>query len=93
MLAWVKVSYIAQVQRTAPAWDARIEPQADMGRARDTKHGTGNGRRRSWRGSKRQAYCMKQTRGKRRRLKIIEGEEGRHEQGYFDGAADKGAGG
>lgn len=51
----------------APAADAKRGLSVAMGRARDTRHGTGSGKRRSWRGSEGQAYCMKRIKERAQR--------------------------
>lgn len=63
---WVKALHTVRVGRTVLAWDARTEVQAAMESAANIKHGTRNGRRRSWRDSERQACCMKRISGKAR---------------------------
>lgn len=50
-----------------PAWDARIEPQAAMGRARGTRHGAGSGKRSGRKESEGQAYCMKRIKERAQR--------------------------
>ena len=50
-LEWAKALHIAQAEGTAPVADAKRGLSVAMGRARNTKHGTGSGKRRSWRDS------------------------------------------
>ena len=58
---WAKELHIAQAEGTAPAADAKRGLSVVMGRVTSIKHGTGSGKRRSWRGSEGQVYCMKRT--------------------------------
>ena len=59
---WAKELHIAQVEETVHVADAKRGLSVAMGRAKDTKHGTRSGKRRSWRDSEGQAYCMKRIR-------------------------------
>ncbi len=64
---WVKALHTVRVGRTVLAWDARTEVQAAMESAANIKHGTRNGRRRSWRDSEGQAYCTKRIKERAQR--------------------------
>lgn len=59
---WAKELHIAQAEETAPVADAKRGLSVVMESAKDTKHGTRSGKRRSWRDSEGQAYCMKRIR-------------------------------
>lgn len=64
---WARELHIAQAEETAPVADAKRGLSAAMESAKDTKHGTRSGKRRSWRESEGQAYCMKRIKERARR--------------------------
>lgn len=53
--------------RDCPCYGCQRGLSIAMGHVRDTKHGTGSGKRRSWRGSEGQAYCMKRIKERAQR--------------------------